>query len=373
MQSAVRKQASAGMDETLSRILKGSVAAGASDIHLRANHAPVVRMEGELRPLEHPPLSTEFLAHSLELLARYGGVIDGKLEQMQGDFSCNVPGAGRFRVHFYRQLGTQAMVLRTVPNPIPDFASLRVPPVVKRIANLRRGLVLVTGATGNGKSTTIASLLDLLNRERAKHIVTIEDPIEFVFEEDRSTFSQREIGRDVESAEAGLVGALREDPDWIFVGEIRKPEEFDVALSAAEAGHVVLSTLHSQDSAHAIQRMINFYPTAHHDNIRQRLADAIAAIVAQRLVMKRGSHERVLASEILMRSPTVQDCIRDENRFRALGQALESGTSEYGTHTFDQQLIQMVRDGIVSPDTARAAATNPNDLVRALKMGKRRF
>ena len=210
-----------------------------------------------------------------------------------------------------------------------------------------------------------------MNQERSKHIVTIENPIEYLFEEYRSTFSQREVGRDVDGIREGLVGALREDPDWIFVGEIRTPEEFDIALSAAEAGHVVLSTLHAQDSARAISRMIHFYPEGHRDTVRQRLADALASVISQRLVQRRGAKERILATEVLMRSPTVQDCIRDPNRFRGLAQALESGTSEYGTHTFDQQLIQMVRDGLIDENTARAAASSPNDLVRALKMGKR--
>ena len=182
----------------------------------------------------------------------------------------------------------------------------------------------------------------------------------------------REIGRDVDDTHSGLLGALREDPDWIFVGEIRELAEFELALSAAEAGHVVISSLHAQDSVRAVQRMIHFFPEGCRDAVRQRLADSLAAIISQRLVARRGANDRVLVTELLMRSPTVQDCIRDPNRLRGLPKALDAGASEYGTHSFDQQLYQLVRDGVIEVDVARAAATNPNDLVRALKMGKRR-
>lgn len=356
---------------TLHRILKGSLHAHASDVHLRAQRPPTVRLEGQLRRLDHPDLSDIEVDQMTHTLATYAELPTHRLKERQCDFACEVPGVGRFRIHAYRQNMSRALVMRAIPSPIPDFATLRIPPVVKRLSALRRGLILVTGSTGNGKSTTIASLLERVNQEYPRHIVTIEQPIEFLFEEAQATFSMREIGRDVDDTEAGLLGALREDPDWIFVGEIRTAEEFEIALGAAEAGHVVISSLHAQDSMRAIQRMIHFYPEGHRDALRHRLADAIAAIISQRLVVRRGAPERILASEILMRSPTVQDCIRDPNRLKSLSKALEAGASEYGTHTFDQQLFRLVRDGVIEVDTARAAATNPNDLVRALKMNKR--
>jgi twitching motility protein PilT len=354
--------------EALVRILKGAIAAGSSDIHLRADKPPVVRLQGQLRPLDHPELSGRFVEACRGSLAQFANVSPDRMTRIQGDFACEIEGVGRFRVHFYRATGEMALALRVIPSPVPDFATLRIPPSVKRLAEVERGLVLVTGATGNGKSTTIAALLEMVNKDKSKHVITIEDPIEFPFVDHMSTFSQRELGRDVESFHQGLVGAMREDPDWIFVSEIRRLDEFEIALTAAEAGHVVLSTLHSADAARAITRMIHMTPEGHQDATRQRLSDALAGIVCQRLVPRRGTRDRVLLTEVLMRTPTVQDCIRDPSRFRALHQALEQGTSEYGTHSFDQQLLQYVKEGLVSTETARAVATNPNDLLRAINL-----
>ncbi|MCA9609522.1 MAG: PilT/PilU family type 4a pilus ATPase [Myxococcales bacterium] len=371
LQTVRRKDLEPTGVETLRRILMGSVHAGASDIHMRHGRAPMVRLHGELRVLEHPELDESEIELFTQILAEQGKVPDTRLLARQCNFACEARGVGRFRVHAYTQDGSRALVLRTIPSPIPDFAELRIPPVMKRLTELSRGLVLVTGATGNGKSTTIASLLDRVNQERAKHIVTIEEPIEFLFDDNRSSFSQREIGRDVDDAQSGLHGALREDPDWIFVGEIRTAEELELALGATEAGHVVVSTLHAQDAMRAIQRMVQLYPEARRDTVHQRLADSLEALVSQRLVPRRGGVDRVLVTEVLLRTPTIQDCIRDPARLRAIPKALDAGVSEYGTHTFDHQLFGLVRDGVIAADTARAVASVPNDLARALQMGKR--
>lgn len=355
----------------LVRILKGARKAGASDIHLRAPQPPIVRLHGELLALDHEPLSPSFVEHARDVLALVADLDPDDLARRQADFACDVPEVGRFRVHAYRQRTGAALVLRSIPDPIPDPGELRLPPVAKRIAASDRGLVLVTGATGNGKSTSIAAILELVNAESSRHIVTIEDPIEFLFHERRSTFSQRQVGRDVDSMHAGLIGALREDPDWIFVGEIRTQEEMEVALSAAEAGHVVVSTLHSQDAVRTVQRVLHFYPEGHRDAVRHRLADVLTAIVSQRLVARRGARDRLLVTEVLTRTPTVQDCIRDPSRLRGLPAALEAGAGEHGTHTFDQRLLQALRDGLVTEDTARAAATSPHDLLRVAKSSAR--
>jgi twitching motility protein PilT len=352
--------------EVAARILRGAIAAGASDIHLRVGSAPMVRIEGQLCPLDHPVLDTHLVRSAIDAMARSAdiSVADGG----DLDFSCELPNIGRFRAHVYRERGAPAVVLRHVPNEIPDFATLRLPPIIKRIAANESGLVLVCGATGNGKSTTIASILQYINENMTKHVVTVEEPIEYVFRNQNSSFSQRAVRSDVAGIEKALESAMREDPDVIFVGEIRSPTEFEASLRAAESGRLVVSTFHSADSVRAISRMIHMYPAELREGARHRLADTLAAIICQRLVPMRGSRQRVLVAEVLVRSPTVQDCIRDPARLKGIVAALERGENEYGTQTFDRELLRLVRDGTVGLDTARSVATSPNDLARALKL-----
>lgn len=352
------------------RILRGAVAAGASDIHLRAGSPPHVRIDGELCPLEHPDLEADLLEAVYRNFSAWANVGQSRVAQLQLEFGCTVPDVGRFRVHAYKQQGTRAMVIRHIPLPVPDFATLRLPPVIKPISQEARGLVLVTGATGNGKSTTIAAMLEYMNHQSCRHVVTIEDPIEFVFAEGKSIFSQREIGVDVPTAREGLRGALREDPDVIFVGEIRTHEEFDVALNAAEAGHLVVSTLHSTDCMGAISRMLGFYPPEMEGHIRGRLAEALTAVVCQKLLPSRGGRERVLVTEVMRRGATIVDCIRDATRFRGLPAALDAAFHELGTHSFDSVLLKMVKGGVISIETARAAARSEKDLIRQVKLGR---
>ncbi|MEM6957730.1 MAG: PilT/PilU family type 4a pilus ATPase [Myxococcota bacterium] len=356
--------------DTALRIFRGAVAASASDVHLRAGQPPLVRIQGELCPLDHPALEPDTIESITRNFAGRAHVSSERVATAQVEFGVSVPDVGRFRVHAYRQQGTRAIVARHIPMPVPDFGALRLPPVIKPISAERRGLVLVTGATGNGKSTTIASMLEYMNKQSCRHIVTIENPIEFVFRGGESSFSQREIGTDIPSARDGLLGALREDPDVIFVGEIRTAEEFDVALNAAEAGHLVVSTLHSTDSMAAVQRMLGFYPPEMEAHIRSRLADAITAIVCQKLLPSRGGRDRVLVTEVMRRGPTIVDCIRDATRFRGLPAALDSAFHELGTHSFDSMLLRMARGGVIALDTARAAARSEKDLVRQLKLNR---
>ena len=354
--------------ETIVRIMRAAAKLGASDLHMRANAPPILRLEGELRPLNHPPLTEALVQSAGRALAEGAGVAPEKMRGMQVDFSVVLPGAGRFRAHMYRQAGSVALVMRRIQDPIPDFASLRLPAVIKRIALAERGLALVVGATGNGKSTTIAAMLEFINQSVSKHVVTCEDPCEYIFRDQMSTFSQREVGRDVESFEQGLHGALREDPDVLFIGEIRTIEALEVALNAAESGRLVISTSHAQDASRTIARLINLHPNDFRESARTRIADVLVAVIAQRLVPRKNSRSRVLCTEIMTASPTVRDCIRDATRFRGLNAAIEAGTHEYGSHSFDQMLVAMVRDGIVSAETAQAVATNPSDLMRNLKI-----
>ncbi|MBI2896546.1 MAG: PilT/PilU family type 4a pilus ATPase [Deltaproteobacteria bacterium] len=354
--------------EVALRIIKGAVAAGASDIHLKAAVSPLVRIDGELCPLEHPALTEALIDSVIEALGAWAGVSPARLARHQIDFSCVVPEVGRFRAHGYHQNGTAALALRRIPHPIPDFAALRLPPVVKRVALTDRGLILISGATGQGKSTTAAAMLDFINQNLARHVITLEDPVEFVFEDQRASFSQREVGRDMETLAQGLEGVWREDPDVLFIGELRTLEEFDVALNAAESGRVVLSSCHAADTARTIGRMISLYPPDFRDSARARIADSLRAIIGQRLVARRGARDRILATEVLIMSPTVQDCVRDPARLRGVIPALEAGTHEFGSHSFDQTLTTMVRDGLITIETAKAAATNPSDLVRNLRV-----
>jgi twitching motility protein PilT len=357
--------------EAALRILRGAVAAKASDVHLKAGSAPRVRIRTQVMPLEHPPLSAELVLTLLQSLAAVAGVDPARWQGKQLDFSCDVPDLGRFRVHAYRAAGTWAGVLRYVRKGIPDFGALRLPPVVKRIAQIERGLVVVTGATGNGKSTTIAALLEYMNQKLPKHIVTLEDPIEYIFVDNIASFSQREIGRDVDSMQQGLEGALREDPDVVFVGETRTLLEFEVALNAAESGRLVICTFHSSDVERSIQRMISMFPNDRQDQARNRLAEVLSAVIAQKLVPpKGGGGELILITEVLTRSPTVIDCIRDPARLRALTAALEKGTSEYGSHSFDQILMGLVRDNVVGQETAKAHVHSANDFMRALNLNR---
>jgi twitching motility protein PilT len=354
--------------ETALRILRGAVAAKASDVHLKAGAPPRVRIRTQVVPLEHPPLSAEFVYTLLQSLAAVAGVEPARWAGKQVDFSCEVPDLGRFRVHAYRQAGSWAGVLRHIKKTIPEFSALRLPPIVKRIAQLERGMLVVSGATGNGKSTTIASILEFINQKLPKHIVTLEDPIEYVFVDNVASFSQREIGRDVDSMAQGLEGALREDPDVLFVGEIRTLLEFEVAVNAAESGRLVITTFHSSDVERCVNRMINMYPLDRQDQARNRIADVLSAVISQKLIPQKGGTELMLITEVLTRSPTVVDCLRDAARLRALTAAIEKGTNEYGSHSFDQVLMGLVRDGIVAMDTAKAHVHSSNDFVRALNL-----
>ncbi|MET0386130.1 MAG: PilT/PilU family type 4a pilus ATPase [Polyangiales bacterium] len=356
--------------EAALRILRGAVAAKASDVHLKAGSAPRVRIRGQVVALEHPPLSPELVTTLLQSLSVLAGVEPVRWQSKQLDYSCEVQDLGRFRIHAFRQNGHWAGVLRYVRKSIPDLAALRLPPVVKRIAQLERGLVLVTGATGNGKSTTIASLLDHINTKLPKHIVTLEDPIEYVFSDNVASFSQREIGRDVDSIQQGLEGALREDPDVLFVGETRNLQEFEVAMHAAESGRLVITTFHSVDVERALARVISMFPNDRQDQARNRLADILSGVISQKLIPQSKSTELILATEVLTRSPTVIDCIRDPARMRAITAALEKGTNEYGSHSFDQVLMGLVKDGLVALETAKAHVHSANDFVRAMNLSR---
>ena len=354
--------------EVVLRILKAAAKGNASDVHLKGHGVPRVRVRGRMVALEHPPLDPVVLETALLALAQLSRIEPIRTTHKQYDFSWDLPDAGRFRVHAYRQAGTVAIALRFIKSPVPDLATLRLPPVIKRIAQSERGLVLVTGATGNGKSTTIASMLDYMNQKTSRHVVTIEEPIEFTYTDQHCSFVQREVGRDVDSWEQGLEGALREDPDVLVVGETRTLPQFEVVLNAAESGRLVLTTFHSTNADRTISRMVHMFPPEFQAAARSRIADSLTAIIAQKLVPQKNRTELVLVTEVFTRSPTAVDCIRDPNRQKALTAALEKGTHEYGSHSFDQVFSGLVRENVVSVDTAKAHVHSATDFVRGLNL-----
>jgi len=272
-----------------------------------------------------------------------------------------VPNFGRFRVNMFLALGAVRAVLRSIPSKKPKFDEIGLPPVLEQLAMERRGLVLVTGITGSGKSTTLASMVDYINRTRNDHIITIEDPIEFTHDDIGCVVSQREIGHDSPSFATALRAALREDPDVILVGEMRDPETMSVALHAAETGHLVFSTLHTLNAGETVNRIIGTFPPHQEQQIRDQLAAVVVGIVSQRLIPKIGGEGRIPAVEVLVGTGAIKDCIRDAKRTPEIGSFIAQGQSQYGMQTFDQCLLRLYRDGIISYETAREAATNADD------------
>ncbi len=337
-------------EQFLHQLLGKALAANASDVHIKVGQPPGARVRGDLvyfRVDKIRPEDTEALAR---LLARQRGVEDiSELREL--DLAYDAIGLGRFRVNIYRQRGSLAIVMRSIPLKIPTYDDLGLPPAVRSLADLPRGLVLIAGATGQGKSTTLASMIGHINQSYPKHIVTIEDPIEFVHTDSRSGVSQREIGADTQSFGTALRSALRQDPDVVLVGEIRDAETLETALQAAETGHLVLTTMHTPDVSLTVNRMMSLVtnPT----DLRERLGDALQGIVAQRLVLKRDGSGLQLALEILIASGTAREAIRHPTQSPPLKEVMEKGVTPYGMQTFEMHLRQLAQAGIISKELAR--------------------
>jgi twitching motility protein PilT len=337
-----------------------------SDLHLKVGTAPRIRIDGTLHPAPFdPPTGAELerLAYAILPAAR----ADEFEASSEADFAFERTGLGRFRVNVYRQRGTVAIVFRAVAPGIPSFEVLGLPPVVQRLAEERRGLVLVTGPTGSGKTTTIASMVDHINATRAVNIVTIEDPIEVLHHDKRAIISQREIGSDTTGFAQAMRRVLRQDPDVIFVGEMRDAETVWAALTAAETGHLVLSTLHTADTIDTINRIVDFFPADQHRQVRLSLATSLRGIVSQRLLERTTGFGRIPAVEILVNTGRVFERIVDpDTPGDSLFEIVESG-EYYGMQTFDQSILQLHRAGHISLRDAMAAATSPSDLRIALQ------
>jgi len=350
----------------LHRLLAAAVKVGASDVHLKAGAAPALRIDGELRPLRAPPLTGEDTERLRALVAASCAGRPDLDAHASLDVSYRVPGLGRFRVSLYRTHGAWALALRAIPATIPTFRSLGLPRSLRAIAGETRGLVLVTGVTGSGKSSTLAAMVDHINTTRRAHVLTIEDPIEFVHADKRSWITQREIGDDCAGFALELRAALRQDPDVILVGEMRDAETVETALEAAETGHLVFSTLHTTDAARTVGRIVHCVPPHARDGVRERLADHLRAIVSQRLVPRATGGGRVAAVEVLINTETVQTLIR-EGRTREIPGYLARNGDAYGTQTFDQHLLELHEAGVITFDSARIASSGPADLERAMQ------
>ncbi|HYH99646.1 MAG TPA: type IV pilus twitching motility protein PilT [Hyalangium sp.] len=351
---------------TLDKLLTVGVQNGASDIHFRPGDPPIYRVNGVLRPLRTEKLAPE---HTREVALHliHDPEIKNRVDAIQEhDSSYGLVGVARFRVNIYRQRGTLAIILRIIPANVPTIEGLGLPEVLKSIASQERGLVLVTGATGSGKSSTLAAMIDHINRNESLHILTIEDPIEFIYKNVKSSISQREIGPDTSNFAIALRSALRQDPDVILVGEMRDTETIDIALKASETGHLVLSTVHTTDASRTINRLISVFNAEEQAMVRLRLADSLMATISQRLLPRADNKGRAVALEIMVQTKTVQEYIR-EDRANEIKDVIEKGRDTYGTQSFDQHLSKLYREGVISLDTARSAATNPADFQRALE------
>lgn len=353
--------------EIVHQILELGVKHGASDIHLKADEPPSYRMKGSIVAANSPPLSAAQIQQICELLVPDD--IKGRVESLTDfDGSYEIKGMARFRMNVYRQKGTLACVMRIIKSTIPPLEKTGLPESAKTIVGFERGLVLVTGATGSGKTTTLAALLNEINLTKKAHILTIEDPVEVVYPKGLSTVSQREIGQDSVSFAAALKSALRQDPDVILIGEMRDQETIDVALKAAETGHLVFATVHTTDATRTIGRLLSVFPPEAQPQIRLRLADALKATISQRLLLSADGKGRVLAAEVMFVTAIIGDCIRDPAKTGQIKNFIEEGASNYGMQTFDQHLSRLLVEGRISQEVALDAATSPSDFLRNLNM-----
>jgi twitching motility protein PilT len=355
--------------ELIEKVLSGAYKYPVSDIHFKVSEPPFYRIHGQLKRLSAAPLAPD----DLHLIAKTLRPNFDKIRAQDGwhqlDFSAEPNGFGRFRVSVFKQKDSPAIVLRVIPKHIPTFAQLRLPPVIKRIAGFDRGLLLVTGATGMGKSTTIASVLDFVNKNWCKHILTIEDPIEFVIESDKSSISQREIVRDVETFHSGLWAAMRQDPDIVFIGEIRDPRTMDVAIQAAETGHFVVSTVHTPDATRTIGRVVGLFPAEEQPMIRTRLAENLRAIISQNLLPRCDQQGRVLATEILINTYSIQESVRDPDCIpQDVLKHIENGMDEFQMQTFEYDLMNLFKEGLITMEVAKGASRSPTDFERSLDL-----
>jgi twitching motility protein PilT len=346
----------------LEDILRAAVAKGATDVHLKAGVMPVIRRHGTLRPLNanSQPLSGEEVeAMALTLMdekqrAHYA-------ETREIDLGYGITGLGRFRINVFKQRGTTRIVARVIPHKVPNFQELNLPKIIEKIAQYERGLVLVTGVAGSGKSSTLAAIIDDINRRENKHILTIEDPIEYLIRDRRSLITQREIGIDSNSFARALRAGLRQDPDVILIGEMRDRETIETAMLAAETGHLILSTVHTLDAGETINRVLAAFDATQQGQVRLQLGATLKAVVSQRLARRKDGTGLVPAVEVLINNPRVRELIEDPAKTGEIGQVIEEGQDAWGMQSFDQSLMELVNKNMISYEEALLHCARPED------------
>ena len=350
-------------------ILTNALNQGASDVHLKVGAPPIIRLNGALIPLQgFDPLTPDDLAKVAFGIMNdiQAGVFRAR---HQVDLGYSIPGVGRFRVNAFLQRGTVGIVFRIIPLNIKSFKELNLPPVVKKLSEEMRGLVLVTGITGSGKSTTLASMVDHINRTRSCHIMSIEDPIEYAHKDQKSIINQREIGVDALNFAESLKAALRQDPDVILVGEMRDLETIDIALTAAETGHLVLSTLHTVDATETINRIVSVFPPFQQKQIRIQLAGILRGIISQRLIPTKNGKDRVPAIEVMVSNSRIRSCILDKDKTKEIVDAIFKGQHTYQMQTFDQSIMALLGQKLISYEEAIRQSSSPDDFALKVKGG----
>ncbi len=342
-------------------LLRYATQIGASDLHCKAGSQPFIRLSGELRPVPESPRLTQEDTLDMAFSMMSNRQKQRFKEVSEADIAYGVSGLGRFRANIFQQRGTVGMVLRVIPDAVRSISELSLPPVVEKIAEDQRGLILVTGTTGSGKSTTLASIIDYINSTRGGHIITIEDPIEFLHRDKKSFVTQREVDVDTRSFAEALRGALRQDPDVILVGEMRDHETIETALTAAETGHLVLSTLHTLDATETIRRIVTSFPPHLQKSVRIQLAGILRAVISMRLVRSADGKGRAPAVEIMISTGLIRDYIINEEKTSLVRDAISAGTSQYGMQTFDQSLFNLYRAGLIPLEEALRGASNPDE------------
>ena len=356
----------------IEQIIKAAIDRNASDLHIKAGDVFRARIDGKLVPFTKQRLTPE----QTRAIAQHLIANDedrARLDKLR-DYDCSwgMPGVGRFRVNILRQRSSFMIVMRVIPFDIPTFDTLNLPAILATVAAAEHGMILVTGVTGSGKSSTMAAIVNQINQTQHKHVVTLENPIEFLHRDINSSVTQREIGVDTDDFRAGLDAALRQDPDVVLIGEMRDADTIDTALKAAETGHLVISSLHTPDAVSTITRLVSMFPPEEQEVARLRLCDALQAVVSQRLLPRADGHGRVAAVEILICTEEARELIKDASRTADLPEYVREARDEYGMQTFDQHLMELVADEVVTYETALAASTDPAEFEKQLRSVRRR-